>query len=60
MNPLVIGALIAGVLVGFLARGAAGGLAELAARGAYLLARVVQVGLILTGAVAVLWVVVIR
>ena len=57
MNPVVIGALLVGILAGFLARGAAGGLTDLAARGAYLMVQVAKWGLILTGVVAIVWVV---
>jgi len=57
MSPLVIGALLVGLVVGFLVRGAAAGLTEVALRGAYVLLRVGQVGLMLAGVAAVIWVV---
>lgn len=57
MNPLVIGALVVGLVVGYLLRGAAAGLADVALRGAYVVAQVAKWGLILTGVIAIVWVV---
>ncbi len=60
MSPLLIGALVVGLLVGFLVRGAAAMLTDVALRGVYVVVQVTKWGLILVGAIAVVWLAVAR